>query len=72
MRALNSGITMNLYIYYVLCDTKTFDIMKHLSTSVFKASTGVLFKSAEKFSGCLRVLIHCLIPTFREHYSLLH
>jgi len=29
-------------------------------------------KSAERFSGCLRVLIHCLMPTFREHCSSLH
>jgi len=39
---------------------------------VFKASTGILFKSAEKFSGRLRVLIHCLMPTFHEHCSLFH
>jgi len=30
------------------------------------------FKSAERFPGCLHVLIHGLIPTFREHCSLLH
>jgi len=23
---------------------------------------GILFKSTKKFSGCLRVLIHCLMP----------
>jgi len=34
---------------------------------VFKASTGIPFKSVERFSDCLRVLIHCLMPTFREH-----
>jgi len=39
---------------------------------VFKASTGILFKSAESFSGCLSVLIHCLMPTFREHCSSFH
>jgi len=30
-----------------------------------------LTKSAERFSGCLRVLIH-LMPTFHEHCSSLH
>jgi len=27
---------------------------------------------AEKFSGCLLVLIHCLMSMFREHCSSLH
>jgi len=30
----------------------------------FKVSTGILFKSAERFLGCLRVLSHCLMPMF--------
>jgi len=34
------------------------------ANDVFKASTDILFKSAERFSGCLRVLIHCLIQRF--------
>jgi len=29
----------------------------------------ILFKNAERFSGYLRVLIHCLMSTFREHCS---
>jgi len=29
-------------------------------------------KSVERFSDCLRVLIHCLMPTFHEHCSSLH
>jgi len=32
----------------------------------------ILLRSAERFPDCLRVLIHCLMPTFREHYSSLH
>jgi len=24
-------------------------------------------KNSERFSGCLHVLIHCLMPTFHEH-----
>jgi len=47
-------------------------IVKKNVLCVFKASTGILFKSTEMFSGCLRVLIHCLMPTFREHCSSLH
>jgi len=39
---------------------------------VFKASTSILFKSAERFSGCLHVLIHCLMPTFRKHCNSLY
>jgi len=34
---------------------------------------GILFKSAERFSGFdLRISIHYLMPTFREHCSSLH
>jgi len=33
---------------------------------VFKAFTDTYFKSAERFSSCLRVLIHSLMPTFRN------
>jgi len=33
---------------------------------------GILFKNADRFSGCLRVLIHCLMPTFHEHCSSFH
>jgi len=29
----------------------------------FKASTSNFFKSAERFLSCLRILIHCLMPT---------
>jgi len=40
--------------------------------NVFKASTGIYFKSAEMFPGCLRVLIRCLMPTFCEHCGSFH
>jgi len=39
-----------------------------LARNVFE----ILQKCAERFLGCLCVLIHCLIPMFCEHCSLLH
>jgi len=35
----------------------------------FKASTGILFKSVKRFTGCLCTLI---VPTFCEYYNSLH
>jgi len=40
--------------------------------NVFKALMGILLRSAERFPGCLRVLIYCLMLTFREHYNSFH
>jgi len=40
------------------------------SILALKVKNNTQTKSAERFSDCLRVLIHCLMPTF-EHCSLL-
>jgi len=36
---------------------------------VFKVFTGTYFKSAERFPGCLRVLIHGLMPTWTLQFT---
>jgi len=54
-----SDLTSPFPLYYNLFD-------------VFKASTGILFKNVERFSGCFRVLIHYLMPTFREQFRAIH
>jgi len=50
--------TLNFDFIFVISDTKNI-ILKY-------------FKSTERFSDCFRVLIHGLMPTFREYCSSLH
>jgi len=64
--------SLHTSLYKLLSFSKLITLLYQVFNLVFKASMGTYFKSAERFPGWTRVLIHGLMPTFCEHCSLLH